>query len=256
MNALDLFRYEDHEVHTIVLDGEPWFVAGDIARVLEYRDAHNLVRGLDDDERGTHIVRTPGGDQSVTVISESGLYSAIVRSRADRTKPFKRWITHDVLPAIRKTGSYGSPVGLSFEEMTAHVIEGLQQKIVEAESRAKELESPARAWEALSSAEGDFTISDAAKMLGRDGKAPGPRQMHTWLEARGWIFRRGGRWQAMQTAVNAGCLVERMTSGYFDQTTGERKQGDPQVRVTPKGLERLRELLADERALVLVEGGA
>lgn len=256
MNALDLFRYNDADVRVTVIDGEPWFVASDVCDVLEIAQAASSLRLLDDDEKGVHSVHTLGGDQLVSVINEAGLYSLILRSRKPEAKAFKRWITHDVLPAIRKTGSYGSPTGLSFEEMTAHVIEGLQQKIAEAESRAKELESPARAWEALSSAEGDFTISDAAKILGRDGKAPGPRQMHDWLEAHGWIFRRGGRWQAMQTAVNAGCLVERVTSGYFDQTTGERKQGDPQVRVTPKGLGRLRALLADERALVLVEGGA
>lgn len=253
MSALDLFAYGDHEVHTVVLDGEPWFVAGDIARVLDFRDAYNLVRGLDEDERGTHIVSTPGGEQSVTVINESGLYSAIMRSRVDRAKAFKRWITHDVLPAIRKTGSYGAPAALSFEEMTAHVIDGLQQRINDAEQRAKELESPAKAWTELSSAEGDFTVSDAAKTLARSGIATGPRKLYDWLDAEGWVFRRGGRWQAMQSAINAGLIVERVTSGYFDQTTGERKQADPQVRITPKGLERLRDLLSEERRLAVVE---
>jgi anti-repressor protein len=254
MNAPDLFRYGNHDVHVVAIAGEPWFVAGDIARILGFRDAFNLIRGLDDDEKGPHIVSTPGGEQTVTIISEAGLYSAILRSRVPEAKAFKRWITHDVLPAIRKTGSYGSPVGISFEEMTAQVIHGLQERIEVAQARARELESPAAAWNALSNADGDFTISDAAKILGRDGKCPGPRQMFAWLETNGWIFRRGGRWQAMQTAVNAGFLVERVTSGYFDQSTGERKQGKPEVRVTAKGLERLRDLLADERALVLIEG--
>lgn len=252
MSALDLFRYDNHEVHVVLINDEPWFVAGDVARVLEYRDAYNLVRGLDDDERGTHIVSTPGGDQTVAVINEAGLYSAIVRSRAERTKPFKRWITHEVLPAIRKTGQYGAPAALSFEEMTAHVIDGLQQRIADAEQRAKELESPAAAWQGLSSAEGDFTVSDAAKILARDGIATGPRKLYSWLEAHGWVFRRGGRWQAMQSAINAGCVVERVTSGYFDELTGERKQADPQVRILPKGLERLRAELTEERALAVV----
>lgn len=254
MNALDLFRYKDHEVRVTVVDGEPWFVAGDVCTVLEIRNARDALSRLDEDEKGVATTDTLGGPQQVSVINEAGLYSLILTSRKSEAKAFKRWITHDVLPAIRKTGSYGSPVGISFEEMTAQVIHGLQERIEAAQAKARELESPARAWNALSNAEGDFTISDAAKILGRDGRCPGPRQMFGWLEANGWIFRRGGRWQAMQTAVNAGLLVERITSGYFDQVTGERKQGKPEVRVTAKGLERLRDLLAAERELVLIEG--
>jgi len=250
MSALEVFTYEADELHAIVIDGAPWFVAGDVSRILGFRDAFNLVRGLDEDERGTHILSTPGGDQSVTVISEAGLYSAILRSRVAGAKAFKRWVTHDVLPAIRRTGQYGTPAALSFEEMTAHVIEGLQQRIADAEARAAELESPARAWTSLSAAEGDFTVSDAAKILARDGIATGPRKLYDWLEAHGWVFRRGGRWQAMQAAINAGCLTERITSGYFDQVSGERKQADPQIRVTAKGLERLRADLTETVALV------
>jgi prophage antirepressor-like protein len=254
MNALDLFRYDDHEVRVTVVDGEPWFVAADVAAVLGLGNMHSSLALLDEDEKGVHSVETLGGLQQVTVINEAGLYSLILRSRKPEAKAFKRWITHDVLPAIRKTGSYGSPVGISFEEMTAQVIHGLQERIEAAQARARELEAPAAAWESLAKADGDFTVTDAAKILGRDGIATGQRKLYDWLDAHGWIFRKGGRWQAMQTAVNAGLLVERVTTGYFDQSTGERKHGDPQVRVTAKGLERLRELLS-EQALTVVEGG-
>lgn len=251
MTALDLFRYDEHEVHVVVLGDEPWFVAGDVARILGYRMASDMTRNLDADEKGTHILRTPGGEQAVTVISEPGLYEAILRSRIPQAQAFKRWVKHDVLPAIRRTGAYGAPTGMSFEEMTAHVIAELNARIDAAHERAKMLEAPAAAWNGLASADGDFTFSDAAKILGRDGIQTGPRKLITWLDESGWIFRRGGRWQAMQTAVNAGLLVERVTSGYFDEHTGERKQGDPQVRVTPKGLERLRELLGERRLVVI-----
>lgn len=253
MNALDLFRYDDHEIRVTVVDGEPWFVAADVCAVLEIAQPASSLRLLDDDEKGVHSVHTLGGDQMVTVINEAGLYSLILRSRKPEAKQFKRWITHDVLPAIRKTGQYGAPTALSFEEMTAHVIEGLQQRIADAEERAKELEAPAKAWQGLASAEGDFTVSDAAKILARDGIATGPRKLYDWLDAHGWVFRRGGRWQAMQSVINAGLLVERVTAGYFDQHTGERKQADPQIRVTAKGLERLRADLAAERTLAVVE---
>ncbi|MBZ5735028.1 phage antirepressor KilAC domain-containing protein [Nocardioides sp. TRM66260-LWL] len=253
--ALDLFRYEDHEVHVVVIDGEPWFVAGDVARILGFRMASDLTRMLDDDEKGPHIVRTPGGEQTVTVISEAGLYSAIIRSRVPEAKAFKRWVTHDVLPAIRKTGTYNAPAAISFEEMTAQVIRGLQERIDAAQAAARALEAPAAAWNGLAAADGDFTVSDAAKILARDGIATGPRKLFDWMNDNGWIFRRAQRWQAMQTAVNAGLLVERVTAGYYDERTGERKQADPQVRVTARGLERLRDRLS-EQALTVIDGGA
>lgn len=252
MNEIQPYAFRGNDVRVVVVDEEPWFVASDVAKVLGYREAYYLTRGLDDEDKGPHIVRTPGGDQQMTVINESGLYAAILGSRIQSARDFKRWVTSEVLPSIRKTGSYGTPAGLTFEEMTAQVITELNRRIEAAQSRAAELESPAKAWTDLSSAEGDFTVSDAAKILARSSADTGPRKLFTYLQANGWLFHRGGRWQAMQSAVNAGLVVERITSGYFDQETGERKQGHPQVRITPAGLERLRELLEPERSLALV----
>lgn len=103
------FDFNGQAVRVVELDGEPWFVASDVAKILGYESSYYLTRGLDEDEKGAHIVGTPGGDQEMTIISESGLYSAILRSRVDGAKAFKRWITREVIPAIRKTGSYGAP---------------------------------------------------------------------------------------------------------------------------------------------------
>lgn len=104
--AVELFHYEDHELRTVVIDGEPWFVAADVCAVLDIADPKSSLRLLDDDERGVHSVHTPGGHQLVNVISEPGLYSLILRSRKPEAKAFKRWVTHEVLPAIRRTGTY------------------------------------------------------------------------------------------------------------------------------------------------------
>jgi len=251
--TLTAFTFEAAEVRTLTIDGEVWFVAADVATVLGYRMASDMTRNLDEDEKGTQILRTPGGEQSFTVITEPGLYEAILRSRIPQAQAFKRWVKHDVLPAIRRTGSYNAPAAMTFEEMTAHVIEGLNERIAAAEAKAAELESPAAAWRGLSQADGDFTVSDAAKILARDGISTGPRKLYDWLQAEGWVFKRGGRWQAMQAAINAGLLVERITSGYFDQSTGERRQADPQVRVTAAGLERLRSELAEAQTLAVVQ---
>lgn len=252
MTALDLFQYDDADVRVFVLDAEPWFVAADVCSVLAIVNNRDALGNLDDDEKGVATADTLGGPQQVSVINEPGLYSLILRSRKPEAKAFKRWITHDVLPQIRKTGSYAAPATISFEEMTAQVISGLQERIDAAQARAAELEAPAQAWIDLARAEGDYTVSDAAKILARGDIATGPRKLYDWMQSQGWVFRRGGRWQAMQSAINAGLLVERVTAGYFDQVTGERKQADPQVRVTPKGLERLRAELAPVTTLAAV----
>ncbi len=103
---MQLFNFESHQVRTIIIDGEIWFLAKDIAQILDFRSANDMTRLLDDDEKGAHNMRTPGGDQEMTIINESGLYSCILRSRKPQAKTFKRWVTHEVLPSIRKTGSY------------------------------------------------------------------------------------------------------------------------------------------------------
>lgn len=100
------FYFDDQPVRTLLINDQPWFVATDVAAALDYRDAHNMCRNLDGDEKGTQIVSTLHGDQHATIINESGLYSAILRSRKAEAKRFKKWVTAEVLPAIRKTGQY------------------------------------------------------------------------------------------------------------------------------------------------------
>ena len=90
-------------------DGAPWFICADVAQVLGYRDASNAGRVLDDDEKGAHNVSTPGGEQKLTIINESGLYALVLRSRKPEARKFAKWVTSEVLPAIRKTGSYELP---------------------------------------------------------------------------------------------------------------------------------------------------
>lgn len=254
--AVQPFDFHGEEVRVRMESDDVIFVAADVAPILGYSDTASMTRYLDPDEKGLSIWQTPGGSQRMSHVTEEGLYSAIMRATSEQSRPFRRWVTHDVLPTIRQTGSYAQPAGMSFEEMTAHVMGELTRRIEEAHERARQLEAPARAWTGLSSAEGDFTVSDAAKALARAGVDTGPRKLYSWLHEQGWIFRRGGRWQAMQSAVNAGLIVERITSGYFDEVSGERKQGDPQIRITPLGLERLLDVMRPQTELEVVEGGA
>ena len=106
-SALQIFNYESDEVRTIVNEqGEIWFAAADVCKILDIANSRDAVSRLDEDERGTVITDTPGGPQGMSYINESGLYELIFTSRKPEAKAFKRWVTHEVLPAIRKTGSY------------------------------------------------------------------------------------------------------------------------------------------------------
>ena len=108
-HALTSFTFKSTDVRTIEKDGLIWFVASDIAKSLNYADATHMTRVLDDDEKGLHIVETPSGKQEVTIINESGLYHALLKSRKPEAQPFRKWVTSEVLPTIRKTGGYGQP---------------------------------------------------------------------------------------------------------------------------------------------------
>lgn len=140
MNALIPFDYEGSSVRVLTgEDGQPWFVAADVATILGYRMASDMTRRLDDDEKGTRSVRTPGGDQDMTVISEAGLYSAVLGSKIPEAKAFKRWVTHEVLPAIRRHGVYATPTLTGPALMAAALIEA--HKTIEAtEQRAVKAE--------------------------------------------------------------------------------------------------------------------
>ena len=107
MNELTIFEnLQFGEIRVIEQDGEPWFVAADVCRALELGEVHVAMRRLDDDEKGRCSIPTPGGVQEMSIINEPGLYSLVLGSRKPEAKAFKRWITHEVIPSIRKTGRY------------------------------------------------------------------------------------------------------------------------------------------------------
>ncbi|MGU2289640.1 BRO-N domain-containing protein [Pseudomonas aeruginosa] len=108
MNTPMLFSFDGARVRIVLVNGAPWWAAADVAKTLGYRDAANLTRALEADEKGTHNVSTLGGPQEMTTISESGLFAAILRSRQPRAKRFRKWVTAEVLPAIRRTGAYSA----------------------------------------------------------------------------------------------------------------------------------------------------
>ncbi|MCR4436197.1 MAG: Bro-N domain-containing protein [Clostridiales bacterium] len=105
MNQLQkVFNYKGKEIRTVIKDNDPWWVAKDVCEVLEIDTTQ--TRRLDEDEKGMCLIQTPGGKQEMTIVNEPGLYTLILGSRKPEAKEFKRWVTHEVLPSIRKTGIY------------------------------------------------------------------------------------------------------------------------------------------------------
>lgn len=119
MNELQVFRYQDNEVRTVEVNGEPWFVLKDVCNVLGLSTPSRVAERLDSDEVSqTHLTDSLGREQETTIVSESGLYNVILRSDKPEAKPFRKWVTSEVLPSIRKTGGYGQKA-LSPVEMFA-----------------------------------------------------------------------------------------------------------------------------------------
>lgn len=223
------FDFNGQSVRVVTIDGEPWFVAADAAAILGFKDAYYLTRGLDDDETAPHILGDAvGREQEMTIISESGLYSAILRSRVEGAKAFKKWVTGTVLPAIRKTGSYGAPKELTFEEMVERTLLESRARIQALESSVQELEPKANAWDRLCGAGGDKSASEAAKMLARGGvPVGGLHKLYALCDKKrsegglGWFFTNGhGQREPYQRVVDQG-LIRVKTGSYENSRTGE-----------------------------------
>lgn len=263
---LQPFRFDDdHSVRVLGTPESPEFVAADVASALGYRMASDMTRRLDEDDRGTRSVRTPSGDQEMTVVTESGLYAAVLGSRVPRAKAFKRWITHTVLPEIRRTGSFGARPDVAQlpdrRELAQWVIEAENKAErekaarIEAEARARELEAPASAWSHLADSTGDYGVADAAKVLSRDPAISiGRDRLFRFMAIEGWIFRNreSGAWKAYQTQIDNGRLTEKLGRPYLHEPTGQMRNPDPTVRVSAKGLAELHKRLGGSGQLPLI----
>ena len=193
MNS-DLMIFENPEfgaVRSILIDGEPWFVAADVCKALELEKTNRALSRLDDDEKGAHSVSTPGGRQRMSIISESGLYSLILGSRKPEARAFKRWITHEVIPSIRKHGAYMTDSLLDALEAHPEAVPEYLNRLRSENARNRELTRRLRI--ALPKAEyydafvdpADCTnIRTTAKELGVPEK-----QFTRYLEEKKYLFR-------------------------------------------------------------------
>lgn len=263
------FEFEHNKVRALADGDEVMFVASDIAKILGYRDAAALTRTLDDEEKGTRPIGTPGGTQQLSVISEPGLYKAILQRQTGRmevevtkafVKRFQRWVTHEVLPTIRKHGIYATETTidqiLADPDFGIRLLTDLKNeraKRIEAENHVKELEPKAKALDDFTNVPDTLLVRDAAKILSNAGTPIGEKQLREWLNSHGWIYRHAGTWNATSERVKAGhlAMVE-------SRTHGRNKDGSifaftPTVKITRKGLALLHTRLNETRLTKTLE---
>lgn len=223
MITQDITRFEfgSQELRTVTgEDGEPWFVASDVAGILGYRDAGNLTRMIDEDDKGTHNLSTPGGKQTATTISEAGIYAAILKSRVPNAQPFRRWVTHEVLPAIRKTGMYATPAAarrfLQDPQALMYTLQALQEEKNKTKALEQKVEQDAPKVlfaDAVATAKTSILIGDLAKILRSNGIQIGQNRLFEWLREKDYLCKtRGDRWNMpRQSAMEQGLFEVKQT---------------------------------------------
>lgn len=184
MSIIAPFDFHGHQVRVITAeDGEPRWVAADVAKVLGYRDSEKMVRNLRDRHRGTHTVGTPSGDQTMTVITEAGLYAAVLKSRRPDAEEFQDWVTDEVLPAIRRTGSYGAPA-LTEEEVVQKALQITYRQVQELQAKVSADEHKVSYHDDFVCTEDLLRFSTVASTIGITEKF-----LRELLIEHGWIYK-------------------------------------------------------------------
>lgn len=244
-NEIMNFNFEGAEVRVKTNENnEPWFVAKDVCRVLEIKEPHRSVASLDEDEKGCHTMTTLGGEQKMTVVNEAGLYSLIMRSRKPEAKAFKRWVTHEVLPSIRKSGGYiAVKANESPEMIMARAIkladETINRQKLQLEEKDKkiaevnkqiEMDKPKVVFaESIAVAKTSILVGEMAKLIKQStGVEIGQNRFFDYLRDKGYLHSKGSQKNLpTQRSVNA---------GWFEVKEGTRinSEGVSVITRTPK----------------------
>lgn len=202
MNTLQIFDSPDFgQIRTIQQNGEPWFVGKDVADILGYQNgSRDVNRHVDEDDRQNYQNGTFESNRGLTIINESGLYSLILSSKMPKAKEFKRWVTSEVIPAIRKTGGYiAGSENMTDAEIMAKAVLVAQSTIQQRDQRIKELESDVAAAkpkvlfaDAVSASDSTILIGDLAKILKQNGHPIGQKRLFNWMREQGYLIKRAG----------------------------------------------------------------
>lgn len=238
-NEIQQFDFRGASLRTLTdKAGEPWFVAKDVCDILELTNPAVALQSLDDDEKtnlSNSYVWSESGRRPL-IISEPGLYRLVMRSRKPEAKEFQRWVTHEVLPQIRKTGGY-IPTTAADDDMTIlakavmigrRTMEAQKQKIAEQQTRIVELEPKARFADAVAASDGTCLVGELAKMLRQNGMDIGQNRLFRLLQADGYLGKSGSnRNVPTQRAMDLGLFR-------IKETTVTHADGHTTVSRTPK----------------------
>lgn len=193
MTEISTFNFNQTPVRTILVDGEPGFIANDLCAVLDIRNPRDTVANLDDDEKGVVTTDTLGGAQQTAYVTEAGMYSLVLRSRKPEAKAFKRWVTHEVLPAIRKTGAYS--VSPALPRTYADALRELASTVEAREALVAKVAADAPKVlfaDSVATSNTTILIGDLAKILRGNGVMIGANRLFAQLREDGYLIRRQG----------------------------------------------------------------
>lgn len=244
MYNLEVFKNKDFgSVRALVINDEPWFVGKDVAEVLGYEDTKKAIKShVEEEDRWggktdtPYIIDSLGRKQYPTFINESGLYSLVLSSKLPSAKKFKRWVTSEVLPSLRKTGQYSIrdsyTIADPIERAKRWIEEEKERQALIAENA--ELKPKALFTDAVSASKGSVTIGALAKMLTKNGVTIGQNRLYAWLRENGYVVKDGrNKNVAKQRYVEQG-LFELKENLTFDEV-GEPVIRKPTTMVTGKG---------------------
>lgn len=237
-NEIQRFDFKGALLRTLTDEaGEPWFVAKDVCDILGLENSRKATAELDSDEKNTVTISDGiAGNPNKTIISEPGLYRLVMKSRKPEAKEFQRWMTHEVLPQIRKTGGYiPTSESDSDEDIMARAVLVAQktikqknQQIAEQQTRIVELEPKARFADAVAASDGTCLVGELAKMLRQNGMDIGQNRLFRLLQADGYLGKSGSnRNVPTQRAMNLGLFR-------IKETTVTHADGHTTVSRTPK----------------------
>ena len=235
MNELTIFKNDRFgEIRTMVKDGEPLFIAADVCKALEID--RTQTRRLDKDEKGMYLIHTLGGDQEITAVTESGLYSLVLGSRKPEAHEFKRWITHEVIPTIRKTGGYVNNDDLfintylpNADKATRVMFQSTLQTVRNLNAKIDADRPKVLFADAVSTSRTSILVGELAKLLKQNGIDIGQNRLFDWLRDSGYLIKRQGTDYNMPTQYS-------MERGWFEikETSVVHSDGHTSVSKTPK----------------------
>ena len=231
MSNIQIFNYNSVEVRTIQNDGEPWFVLKDVCNVLHIGNSRDVVARLDQDEKGVGQIDTLGGKQEMTIINESGLYNVILRSDKPEAKPFRKWVTSEVLPTIRRHGMYATPDTvekmLADPDTTIKLLETIKQERaarLALEAKAEADKPKVLFADAVSASHTSILVGDLAKLLRQNGVEIGQNRLFSFLREKGYLCSQGERYNLP--------TQRSMDRGWFQVKETTINQPDGSIRIT------------------------